>query len=214
VSTLDSLFTRKGRQKASPTSSAPPPEPNTSPDTPKPKSRDGRGSGGRFAKGHKTPHPANFKKGHPHYGPKHPKPKSDPLPKLPKPSRAKTSPNTDSSKFRNDLFWVYKQIGGRDQLRRLIAGDQDTETPPDRTMLKEMLKLLISLYSKELDAQIKREQAGAGDNRQAFIFIMDGLGSGKVAGANIESLPEQMLKMLTNPDAVTTVDMTDPEGDA
>lgn len=213
MSKIDSIVAPVGRQKRK----LSPKKPKSDP--PRPTSAV-RSSSGRFTTGHKSVSPQRFKKGHPKFPPKDPL--GNPIPPAPRVKSGISRGNTDSAKFRNDLFWVYKQIGGRDQLKRLIAGGKDeagNDIPADRAMLKEMLKLLLSLYSKELDAQIKREQAGGGDDKRSFIFIMDGLGNGKVAGANIESLPKKLLDMLTNTDSTVQqgaeIDISDtPEGQA
>jgi len=56
-------------------------------------------------------------------------------------------------------------------------------TVADKALLKDVLKLLLSLYSKEMETEARKELA-RGDSKgvKNFILIMDGLQKGAGAG--------------------------------
>jgi hypothetical protein len=142
-----------------------------------------KGKQHRFAKGHK-------------FFPVKPKP---PVSKEPE-----VVAKGQSAKFRNDLFWIYKNLGGKEELVKLIKGSKNENIAPDKGLLKDLLKLLLALYTKELDAETKKEMAkgAAVGNGKNFIFFMDGLG--RKESSDTQTIPEQILSMMTEgqtPDA-------------
>jgi hypothetical protein len=143
-----------------------------------------------------------FQKGHPGYKGK----KKDIPPDQKAPTEPKNQGGVLATRFRNDLFWIYETVGGKKALKDMVMTQDGDKKVFDKVLLKDILKLLLTLYSKELDAQIKREAMNGGDTAgKNFIFIMDGLGRGKVmGGAEQSQLPQKILDMMTDPEASVT----------
>lgn len=112
--------------------------------------------------------------------------------------------------FRDDLFWVYKEWGGRDKVLALIEDKKGEKPNKDKIdMQKHFIKSLILVYGKELDIKLKQlsvKSVGEGGGKN-FIFIMDGLDkkSGNIVTGNATSLPMQFLSQILNTEGVPEI---------
>lgn len=106
--------------------------------------------------------------------------------------------------FRDDLFWVYKEWGGKEKVLALIEDKKGEKSDKDKKeMQKHFIKSLILVYGKELDIKLKQlsvKGPGGEGGGKNFIFIMDGLDkkSGKVVVGNEANLPMQFLNQILN----------------
>ncbi len=106
--------------------------------------------------------------------------------------------------FRDDLFWVYREWGGKEKVLALIEDKKGEKANKDKQdMQKHFIKSLILVYGKELDIKLKQlsiKGSGGEGGGKNFIFIMDGLDkkNGKVVAGSEASIPMQFLNQILN----------------